>query len=104
VPVPAFVIPPAPDIIPEMVPAVLSTVICRMAPPRLMAPDNVRMPVPPDDCPSVKSPLTVVAFAIVRAVADDEARVPPPRVSVPVPRAALFPRRSAPEERVVPPE
>ncbi len=103
-PVPAFVIPPVPDITPEMVSAALFTVICRTAPPRSIAPDNVSAPVPPDAWPSVKFPPTTLSFAKVLAVVDDEARVPPERVSVPVPRAASSPTRSVPEVRLVPPE
>ncbi len=104
VPVPAFVMPPVPDMTPEMVSAELLTVICRTAPPRSMAPVSVSAPVPPDDWPRMKSAPTTMSLAIVLAVPEDEERVPPAIVSVPVPNAPSSPARSIPDERVVPPE
>jgi len=104
VPVPAFMMPPAPDITPEIVSAELLTVIWRTAPPRSIAPDNVRAPVPPEDWPRVKSAPMTVSLAIVLAVPEDEERVPPPIVSMPVPSAELFPTLSVPSSNVVPPE
>jgi hypothetical protein len=97
---PAFVNPPEPDRTPLMVTA-LDTVTVEL---------DVSDPVPPNvkaplfvASPSVTVPPTEKPFVMTRAVVESLVSEPPERVSVPVPKAALFPTWSTPELKVAPP-
>ena len=78
----------------------------RVAPPKLIGPPSVSLPVPMAS-PNATSPPKVLALSTVRAVTPEVAKVPPLRVSVPVPNgpavgAPAEPVLSTPTRKIVP--
>ena len=67
----------------------LPVVSVRVAPPRSVAPEKVRLPVVVATLPKVTSPPKVTAFVMVLAVAVEDRIVPLFRVRVPAPNTEL---------------